>query len=182
MAKGINKVILIGHLGSDPEVRYMPSGDAMATVSIATTDQWKDKQSGETQERTEWHRVVLFKRLAEIAGEYLRKGRQVYIEGSLRTRKWQDKNGVDRYTTEIVANDMQMLGGRGEGSASFEPREPREAARSQPSGQGGQPAQTAKDQGFDDFDDDIPFARSDYAEPAAGRFPLIDMLNNPRLW
>ncbi|WP_237060472.1 single-stranded DNA-binding protein [Microbulbifer sediminum] len=114
MAKGINKVILIGNLGADPETRYMPSGGAVTNVNLATSETWKDKQTGQQQERTEWHRVVFFNRLAEIAGEYLRKGSKVYIEGSLRTRKWQDKNsGQDRYTTEIVANEMQMLDSRG---------------------------------------------------------------------
>lgn len=113
MAKrGVNKVILIGNLGKDPEVRYMPSGGAVANVTLATSETWRDKQTGETQERTEWHNVVFFNRLAEIAGEYLRKGSKVYIEGSLRTRKWQDKQGQDRYTTEIVATEMQMLDGR----------------------------------------------------------------------
>src|ERR1700722_9378358 len=113
MARGINKVILIGHLGADPESRAMPSGMTVANLRLATTESWKDKQSGEQQERTEWHNVALFGRLGEIAAEYLRKGSQVYIEGRLRTRKWQDKEGRDRYTTEIVANEMQMLGGRG---------------------------------------------------------------------
>ncbi|MFI2813069.1 MULTISPECIES: single-stranded DNA-binding protein [Microbulbifer] len=114
MAKGINKVILIGNLGADPETRYMPSGGAVTNVNLATSETWKDKQTGQQQERTEWHRVVFFNRLAEIAGEYLRKGSKVYIEGSLRTRKWQDKNsGQDRYTTEIVASEMQMLDSRG---------------------------------------------------------------------
>src|SRR3569832_1457220 len=116
MARGVNKVILIGNLGKDPEVRYMPSGGAVANVTIATSETWKDKQSGENQERTEWHNVVFFNRLAEIAGEYLKKGSKVYVEGSLRTRKWQDKNGQDRYTTEIVAAEMQMLDGRGAGA------------------------------------------------------------------
>src|SRR5271170_1642012 len=115
MAHGINKGILIGHLGADPETRAMPSGMTVANLRLATSENWKDKQSGEQQERTEWHNVALFGRLGEIAGEYLRKGSQVYIEGRLRTRKWQDKSGVDRYTTEIVANDMQMIGGRGGG-------------------------------------------------------------------
>ncbi len=114
MSRGINKVILVGNLGRDPEVKNMPSGGAVTNVTIATSESWKDKQSGEQQERTEWHRVVFFNRLAEIAGEYLRKGRQVYIEGSLRTRKWQGQDGQDRYTTEIVASEMQMLGGRGD--------------------------------------------------------------------
>ncbi len=116
MAKGINKVILVGNLGQDPETRYTQSGSAVTNISIATTDSWTDKTSGQRQDRTEWHRVVFFNRLAEIAGEYLRKGSQVYIEGSLRTRKWQDQQGQDRYTTEIVAAEMQMLGGRGEGA------------------------------------------------------------------
>ena len=146
MARGINKVILVGHLGADPEVKYMPSGSAVANVSLATTESWKDKQSGEKQERTEWHRVVFFSRLAEIAGEYLRKGSQVYVEGRLQTRKWQDKNGQDRYTTEIVANDMQMLGGRGGmGSGDFS-----SAGESSPS------VSTAPATA-NDFDDDIPF-------------------------
>ena len=112
MARGINKVILVGNLGQDPEIRYLPSGGAVTNVSLATTESWKDKQTGQPQERTEWHRIVFFNRLAEISGEYLRKGSQVYIEGKLQTRKWQDQNGQDRYSTEIVANEMQMLGGR----------------------------------------------------------------------
>jgi single-strand DNA-binding protein len=115
MARGINKVILVGNLGADPETRAMPSGSTVANLRIATRESWRDKQSGEQQERTEWHRVVLFGRLGEVAAEYLKKGSQVYIEGSLRTRKWQDKQGVERYSTEIVGNDMQMLGGRGGG-------------------------------------------------------------------
>ena len=118
MARGINKVILVGNLGGDPETRYTASGSAITNITLATSESWRDKQTGETQERTEWHRVVFFNRLAEIAGEYLRKGRQVYIEGSLRTRKWQDQNGQDRWTTEIVANEMQMLGGRGDGGGA----------------------------------------------------------------
>jgi single-strand DNA-binding protein len=118
MARGINKVILIGNLGADPEVRFMPSGGAVANLRIATSESWKDKQTGENQERTEWHTVALFNRLAEIAGEYLKKGAKVYIEGSLRTRKWQDKNGQDRYTTEIICNDMQMLDSRGGGGSA----------------------------------------------------------------
>jgi len=147
MARGVNKVILVGNLGADPEVKYMPNGNAVANVTLATSESWKDKQSGENREKTEWHRVVFFRRLAEIAGEYLKKGSQVYIEGKLQTRKWQDKNGVDRYTTEIVANEMQMLGGRGGGgSADFGG-----AAASQ-SAPAAAPAATA-----DDFDDDIPF-------------------------
>src|SRR5210317_1606676 len=113
MARGINKVILVGNLGADPETRYTASGSAITNIRLATSESWRDKQTGETQERTEWHRVVFFNRLAEIAGEYLRKGSQVYVEGSLRTRKWQDQSGQDRYSTEIVANEMQMLGSRG---------------------------------------------------------------------
>ena len=116
MARGINKVILIGNVGQDPEVKYMPSGGAVTNISVATSETWKDKNTGQPQERTEWHRVVLFNRLGEIAGEYLRKGSKVYIEGSLRTRKWQAQDGTDRYTTEIVANEMQMLDGRSEGA------------------------------------------------------------------
>ena len=120
MARGVNKVILVGNLGADPETRYTASGAAITNIRVATSESWRDKQTGENQERTEWHRVVFFSRLAEIAGEYLRKGSQVYIEGSLRTRKWQGQDGQDRYTTEIVANEMQMLGGRG-GEASARP-------------------------------------------------------------
>lgn len=114
-SRGINKVILVGNLGADPETRYMPSGGAVTNLRLATSESWKDKQSGEMQERTEWHRVVMFNRLGEIAAEYLRKGSQIYIEGQLRTRKWQGNDGQDRYSTEIVANEMQMLGGRGGG-------------------------------------------------------------------
>lgn len=148
MARGINKVILIGNLGQDPEVKYMPSGGAVCNITLATTDSWSDRESGERQERTEWHRVVLFRRLAEIAGEYLRKGSKVYIEGRLQTRKWQDKNGQDRYTTEIVANDMQMLDSRGGGTASFESPPAEKAPPPQPAPASGP---------SDDFDDDIPF-------------------------
>lgn len=136
MARGVNKVILVGNLGKDPEVRYMPSGAAVTNVTLATSETWKDKQSGEMQERTEWHTVVFFNRLAEIAGEYLRKGAKVYVEGSLRTRKWQAKDGSDRYTTEIVASELQMLDSKGE--------QQREPAR--------QEAPVA-----DEFPDDIPF-------------------------
>lgn len=156
MAKGINKVILVGHLGQDPEVKYMPSGGAVTNVSIATSDQWKDKQTGEMKDRTEWHRVVFFNRLAEIAGEYLRKGSQVYVEGRLQTRKWQDQSGADRYSTEIVANEMQMLGGRSGGTAPM-------GGAPAPSQNQGQPQQP-QGGGFGqspaagaDFDDDIPF-------------------------
>jgi single-strand DNA-binding protein len=159
MARGVNKVILIGHLGADPETRAMPSGMQVANLRLATTESWKDKASGEQQERTEWHSVALFGRLGEIAAEYLRKGSQVYIEGRLRTRKWQDKEGRDRYTTEIVGSDMQMLGGRGGpggggggggGYTDTSSRaEPAEATLGGGSGAGGAPR--------DDFDDDIPF-------------------------
>ena len=153
-SRGINKAILVGHLGRDPEVRYSAGGAAIANVSIATSESWKDKNSGEMQERTEWHRVVFFGRLAEIVGEYLKKGSQVYVEGRLQTRKWQDQNGNDRYTTEIVANDMQMLGGRaGAGAAGGEGYQDHAQAESgggKP--QGGGPASAAPD-----FDDDIPF-------------------------
>ena len=156
MARGINKVILIGHLGADPETRAMPSGMTVANLRLATSENWKDKQSGEQQERTEWHNVAMFGRLAEIAGEYLRKGSQVYIEGRLRTRKWQDKSGADRYTTEIVANDMQMIGGRGGaggGAAGGEPRERSAPAESSATATAGAGAGS----GAEDFDDDIPF-------------------------
>lgn len=155
MARGINKVILVGTLGRDPEVKYMPSGGAITNVSIATSEQWKDKQTGEKKENTEWHRVVFFNRLAEIAGEYLRKGQQVYVEGSLRTRKWQGQDGQDRYTTEIVASDMQMLGGRpggGMSSGSYDEAPPPRQQNSSGSSQQQEP-----DRGFEDFDDDIPF-------------------------
>lgn len=149
MARGINKVILIGNLGKDPEVRYTPNGLAVASLTVATAESWKDKQSGETQERTEWHRVVMFARLGEIAGEYLRKGSKVYIEGRLQTRKWQDKtSGQDRYTTEIVAENMQMLDSKGgsAGSAS----DHHQADKSDVNA--GSPPEMA-----DSFDDDIPF-------------------------
>lgn len=115
MARGVNKVILVGNVGQDPEMKYMPSGNAVTNISVATSETWKDKQTGQPQERTEWHRVVFFNRLGEIAGEYLRKGSKVYVEGSLRTRKWQDQSGQDRYTTEIVGSEMQMLDSRNDG-------------------------------------------------------------------
>lgn len=150
MARGINKVILIGNLGSDPDVRYTPGGAAVANLSVATTESWKDKNTGERQDRTEWHRVVLFGRLGEIAGEYLKKGSKVYLEGKLQTRKWQDKQGQDRYTTEIVANDLQMLDSRG-GEGSFGGGTS-QSNRSEP------PAAEPVGAGdFSDFDDDIPF-------------------------
>ncbi len=157
MARGINKVILIGNLGADPETRYMPSGGAVTNINLATSDTWKDKQTGEQKERTEWHRVVFFNRLAEIAGEYLRKGSKVYIEGSLRTRKWQGQDGQDRYTTEIVAGEMQMLDSRGGGGggADYGQQQSAPARQSQPQPQ---PAtDNGGDSGLGDFDDDIPF-------------------------
>lgn len=155
MARGINKVILVGNLGQDPQSRAMPSGKAVVNLRIATTDQWRDKQTGENRENTEWHNVVMFDRLAEIAAEYLRKGSQVYVEGRLRTRKWTDKEGQDRYTTEIVANDMQMLGSRGgaSGGASGGGSGGGNYERETPRGGGEGGASSSKD----DFDDDIPF-------------------------
>jgi single-strand DNA-binding protein len=165
MARGINKVILIGHLGQDPEVRALPSGSSIANLRIATTESWKDKQSGEFKEQTEWHTVVLFGRTAEVAAEYLKKGSQVFIEGRLRTRKWQDKTGNDRYSTEIVGNDMQMLGGRGQGAggggASGGGGRPARGEPAANAGGGGgghneysdAPATSTEH----DFDDDIPF-------------------------
>jgi single-strand DNA-binding protein len=151
----VNKVILIGNLGADPETRYLPSGDAVTNIRIATSEKWKDK-SGEQQEHTEWHRIAFFGKTAEIAGEYLKKGSPVYIEGRIRTRKWQDKDGQDKYSTEIVADRMQLLGSRGGGSGGTEPmsREPATASTG-----GGKPQQQAKKGGaaFDQMDDDIPF-------------------------
>ena len=157
MARGVNKVILVGNCGKDPETRYMPSGGAVTNISIATSEGWKDKQSGETKERTEWHNIVFFNRLGEIAGEYLKKGSQIYVEGSLRTRKWQDKSGQDRYTTEIVANEMQMLGGR-PGGDSYAPAQ----AQTQPASNKSSGSQQSYNQAppamvEEGFDDDIPF-------------------------
>ena len=156
-SRGINKVILIGNLGNDPEVRYSQSGAAITNISVATSESWKDKQTGQPQERTEWHRVVFFNRLAEIAGEYLRKGSKVYIEGALRTRKWQDREGQDRYTTEVVASEMQMLDSRGGGQGahpadSYDQSAPRQAPAAQPA-----QAAAAGGEPFGEFDDDIPF-------------------------
>ncbi|MEX0901071.1 MAG: single-stranded DNA-binding protein [Gammaproteobacteria bacterium] len=156
MARGINKVILIGNLGQDPEVRYMPSGGAVANVRLATSESWKDKGTGEQQEKTEWHNVVFFGRLGEIVGEYLKKGSKVYVEGRLQTRKWQGKDGNDRYTTEIVANDMQMLDGRGGGSGGGSGGNWDDESSQAPrggAGKGGPRKQTVPD----DLDDDIPF-------------------------
>lgn len=150
MARGINKVILIGNLGRDPEIRYMPNGGAVANLALATSESWKDKTTGEQQEKTEWHRVILFRRLAEIAGEYLKKGSKVYIEGKLQTRKWQDNQGQDRYTTEIVGNELQML----DNSRSGAPAQ----NTNQSSAQGNQAVNDMPDMGLDgDFDSDIPF-------------------------
>lgn len=171
MARGINKVILIGNLGADPETRAMPSGMTVANINVATSENWKDKQSGESKERTEWHRVALFGRLGEIAGEYLKKGSKVYIEGSLRTRKWQDKQGQDRYTTEIIANEMQMLDSRGGGMGGGGGGDyggggggggSRRAGGGQSAppddyDQGGPPSGGGSDKGGGEFDDDIPF-------------------------
>ena len=176
MARGVNKVILIGNCGNDPETRYMPNGGAVTNVSIATSESWKDKQTGQPQERTEWHRCVFYQRLAEIAGEYLKKGSKVYVEGSLRTRKWQGQDGQDRYTTEIIVSEMQMLDGRGEGAqAGGEPqqRAPRAASFGNTASQNNAPQSNAPQSNapqsnapqsappappaFDNFDDDIPF-------------------------
>ena len=159
MARGVNKVILVGNCGQDPETRYLPSGGAVTNITLATSDSWKDKQTGQQQERTEWHRVVFFNRLGEIAGEYLKKGSKVYVEGALRTRQW-EKDGVKRYTTEIVANEMQMLDSRGAGEGggnwggqNQQQAPAQNAASNAPASQpAAQPAG-----GFDDFDDDIPF-------------------------
>lgn len=171
MARGINKVILVGNIGGDPEVRYMPNGNAVATLSLATSETWKDKDTGNKQERTEWHRVVCFNRLGEIVGEYVRKGSKLYVEGSLRTRKWQDQQGQERYTTEIVASDIQMLDSKAPGSngfseappmAQYEPQQnnsyskpqnaPQQRAQTQQ-----QPSYSPAQAAFEELDDDIPF-------------------------
>ena len=174
MARGVNKAILIGNLGADPETRFMPSGGAVTNVRLATSETWKDKQSGQMQERTEWHRVVFFNKLGEIAGEYLKKGSKVYIEGSIRTRKWQGQDGQDRYTTEIVANEMQMLDGRGDGGGGqgggyasqgnqggYQNQNENYGGGSAAPQQNQNPGQGQNQGGFsgpaDDFDDDIPF-------------------------
>jgi len=168
MARGINKVIIVGNCGQDPETRYLPSGGAVTNMSLATSEAWKDKNTGEQQERTEWHKVVFFNRLGEIAGEYLKKGSKVYVEGSLRTRKWQGQDGSDRYTTEIVASEMQMLDSRGGqeggGGGGYQQNRPQQNQGQQNQGQQNQgqqqqnqaPKQQAP-QGMDSFDDDIPF-------------------------
>ena len=163
MARGVNKAILVGNLGRDPEVRYTPSGSAVANVTLATSDQWKDKQTGEMQERTEWHRVVFFNRLAEVVAEYVKKGQQIYVEGRIQTRKWQDQSGQDRYTTEIVASEMQMLGGRsGGGGSGFDQGMDQSRPQQAPAGggassQGAPASEPAQGGAYDDFDDDIPF-------------------------
>ena len=168
MARGVNKVIIVGNCGQDPETRFMPSGGAVTNLSIATSESWKDKNTGDQQERTEWHKVVFFNRLGEIAGEYLKKGSKVYVEGSLRTRKWQGQDGSDRYTTEIVASEMQMLDSRGGqeggGGGGYQQNRPQQNQGQQNQGQQNQgqqqqnqaPKQQAP-QGMDSFDDDIPF-------------------------
>ena len=146
MARGINKVILVGTVGKDPEMKYMPSGDAIANISVATNESWKDKSSGEKKEITEWHRVVFFRQLADIVGKYMRKGQQVYIEGSLKTRSW-EKDGQKHYATEIIASDMQMLGSKGDGERTEQAAAPKPAP----------PPKPAPAQSLEDFDDDIPF-------------------------
>jgi single-strand DNA-binding protein len=163
-SRGVNKVILVGNLGNDPETRYTQAGAAITNISVATSETWKDKQTGQPQERTEWHRVVFFNRLAEIAGEYLRKGSKVYVEGSLRTRKWQDQSGQDRYSTEVVASEMQMLDSRGagqgagqggggfQGGGDYNQAPPQAAPAA-----AGAPAQAQGGGSFENFDDDIPF-------------------------
>ena len=161
MARGINKVIIVGNCGQDPETRYMPSGGAVTNLSLATTESWKDKNTGQQQERTEWHRVVFFNRLAEIAGEYVKRGSKIYVEGSLRTRKWQDKDsGQDRYTTEIVANEMQMLDSKGSSAGDVSSSQPNpssslsvEKSRSSQNSS----TNTNNSSNLSDFDDDIPF-------------------------
>ena len=168
MARGVNKVILLGNLGADPETRYTASGGAVTNIRLATTDSWRDRQSGEQQERTEWHRVVFFGRLAEVAGEYLRKGRQCYVEGRIQTRKWQGQDGQDRYTTEIVASEMRLLGGRSAGGAGAAPPGGRDddsgaawpdggSTDSSTDGSTGARPAAPKSGPSDDFDDDIPF-------------------------
>lgn len=158
MARGINKVILVGNVGVDPDVRYLPNGNAVTTLSVATSESWKDKTTGEKQDRTEWHRVVCFNRLGEIAGEYVRKGSKLYVEGSLRTRKWQDQQGQDKYMTEIIASDIQMLDSKGGSSSNYDdmPQAQQAAPAHQNVSRQQQPSQAAQD-AFDQLDDDIPF-------------------------
>jgi len=160
MARGVNKVILIGNLGQDPEVKYMPNGNAVANITVATSESWKDKNTGEQVDKTEWHRVVFFRRLAEIVGEYLKKGSKIYIEGKLQTRKWQDKNGADHWTTEVIASEMQMLDSRGGGSSDFNQSQDSAPSQSQSAPQSTSQSgssQAAPAPMNNDFDDDIPF-------------------------
>lgn len=158
MARGVNKVIIIGNLGKDPETRYLSSGSDVTTISVATSEQWTDKQTGQKQERTEWHRIVFFNRLAEVAGEYLRKGSKVYVEGQLRTRKWQDQTGIDRYSTEIIASELQMLDSRGSDSVDNRYGDMPEAQQARVPPSNPTPSPTIhEDPGNDIFDDDIPF-------------------------
>lgn len=166
-SRGVNKVILVGNLGNDPETRYMPSGGAVTNISVATSEVWKDKQTGQPQERTEWHKVVFFNKLAEIAGEYLRKGSKVYVEGTLRTRKWQDQSGQDRYSTEVVANEMQMLDSRGGGQDSggsmsrpdpmYDQSTPQQQSPPRGAGKPSSSGSSSEQPPDFDFDDDIPF-------------------------
>ena len=161
-SRGVNKVILVGNVGNDPEVRYMPNGNAVANVSVATSETWKDKNTGDQQEKTEWHRVVFFNRLAEIVEQYVKKGSKLYLEGRLQTRSW-DQDGVKRYTTEIVANEMQMLDSRGasQGDSNFGQGQPAQQSQpqgqGQPQNQGGSGGSSQQAPAFDNFDDDIPF-------------------------
>lgn len=167
MARGINKVILVGNVGGDPDVRYMPNGNAVTNITLATSETWKDKQTGDKQERTEWHRIVCFNRLGEIVGEYVRKGSKLYVEGSLRTRKWQDPQGQDRYTTEIVASDIQMLDSKtgtspaydipGADAASYQNEGSKTRPTNQTNHQKPAQAQAVPHDAFDELDDDIPF-------------------------
>lgn len=157
MARGVNKVILVGNVGKDPEVRYMPNGNAVANLTLATSESWKDKNTGEQQEKTEWHRIVFFRRLGEVVGEYVKKGSKIYVEGKLQTRKWQAADGTDRYSTEIVADQMQMLDSRGGGGAGSGSSAPAQDAHSESKSNGYQQQQDLA--GGGGFDDDIPFAR-----------------------
>jgi single-strand DNA-binding protein len=158
MARGINKVILVGNVGTDPEIRYLPNGNPVANLSIATSDAWKDKQTGEKQERTEWHRVVFFNRLAEIVSEYVKKGSKLYIEGALRTRKWKDQNDVEKYTTEIIGSEMQMLDSRGASGGQYQQQAPQQTqSNARPQGSGAPQAKKEAVPAMDNFDDDIPF-------------------------
>ena len=160
MARGVNKVILIGNIGAEPEVRHMPNGNAVTTLSLATSESWKDKSTGEKQEKTEWHRVVCFNRLGEIAGEYVRKGSKIYIEGSIRTRKWQDQQGQDKYTTEIIANELQLLDSKGGAAPSYDSIPEAQSSYSAPANQSHSNAKQtshATQDAFDQLDDDVPF-------------------------